>query len=577
MVPPYLQFDFTQNLGKENAVIFSNPVDIITTNIPDEVLLCLEEVKKAVNNGFYAAGFVSYEASYPLFQLKKNMATDFPLLWFGIFRQPSFRPLHNTRSDYSIDEWKMKIDKETYLKNVNDILKQIHSGKIDQVNYTVPFEAGFNGDSFSYYERLKRAQRAKYCAYLRFDNFDVLSLSPELFFAVNDQTVTLKPMKGTIARGKSYEEDVNNRKRLAQSIKNKMENDMIATMMQKELERIADDTQLSERCQIEKYPTVYQLTSTIQGKLKRGIDAVEVFKAIFPSGSITGLPKRESIELIANYENEARGVYCGAIGYFTPQGEAMFNVPIRTLTIDKKTKIARYFAGGGITARSKPLEEFHEMLTKTKILTTYDRPFQLLETMLLENGEIFLETYHVNRLQRSADYFDIPFRLDDVKNHLFELKRAGLKGKWRIRLLVDINGNVTLEREPLKPLMKRAVLLAKKPIDSKNVFLYHKTTERTVFESFREQLPGDALDMLLWNELGEITEFTIGNVVIQKDGELFTPPVSSGLLPGTFRQYLLDRGKIKERKLYIEDLQNIDKMWLINSVRKWVKVDLKTE
>lgn len=576
MIIPTLQFDFHFGKGKTlNPVIFTNPVKIITTSDINKIHSCLEEVKKAIRDGYYVAGFMSYEATYAFYNIDQTIESELPLLWFGLFQEPIDQPIQVEQSDFSLSEWRMNVDRNAYLKRVYEVLQLIENGIAEQVNYTIPFEADFFGNSYAYYERLKAAQRSKYCAYLQFDEFDILSVSPELFFSLDNGTVTVKPMKGTIQRGKTFEEDEQKRNWLEQSIKNKIENDLIAELMQNELNLIANDVTIYDQYSIEKYPTVYQMTTTVKGKLKSNVDLINILTSLFPCGSISGIPKRETIEIIANIERKARGVYCGAIGYFAPDGDAIFNVPIRTVTIDKSKHIARYNAGGAITSRSIPDEEFNEIIAKTKVLTTFHTPFQLLETILLEDGKIFLKQYHIRRLMNSANYFDIPIHETIIQNKLKQLEKNYPKEKWRIRLLVDFDGNVTTEVYPLNETKQYRVILADFPINRQNVFLYHKTTERSTFIEHRNKLTKDDLDVLLWNEDGEITEFTIGNVVVQKNGELITPPVNSGLLPGTFRQYLLDRGEIREEKVHIDELQDIESMWLINSVRKWIKVSLQ--
>lgn len=575
MTIPTLQFDFhLEKTDLNNPVTFTNPVKAITTDDINNVFSCLQEVNNAIHAGFYVAGFISYEATYAFYDVKKTIESDQPLLWFGLFKEPIHDSIQHNQNTYSLSDWNMIVSKDNYEQRVNEILRLIANRKTEQVNYTVPFETAFSGDSYAYYEQLKLAQKANYSAYLQLEEFDILSVSPELFFSIEGGTVTVKPMKGTIQRGKTYEEDEKNRNWLKDSVKNKIENDLISELMYNELKTIADDLYYDERYSIEKYPTVYQMTTTIKGTLKPKMNAIHVLTSLFPCGSISGIPKQETIEIIANIEQQPRGVYCGAIGYFSPNGNAIFNVPIRTVTINKKQQVACYYAGGGITARSTPNEEYKEMITKTKVLTTFQKPFQLLETMLLEEGTLFLKNQHLNRLINSVKYFNIPISENELQNELGDIERLYPTESWRIRLLVDLDGNISKEAYPLEKTEQQHVLLAKQPINKENIFLYHKTTERSMFEEHRHLITDDLLDILLWNENGEITEFTIGNVVVEKNGELFTPPISSGLLPGTFRQHLLEQGEIKERKIYVDELNYFDSIWLINSVRKWVKVNL---
>lgn len=575
---PKLQFDFyNPSKGLDSQLIFQEPRKVITTFNMNEVTSCLEEIKSAINEGYYVAGFLSYEATYALYKLNRAIDSDFPLLWFGVFNEANKQKDRKEAGNYRIGTWKMKESKESYMANIHTILRLIDEGKTRQVNYTTSLETSFSGDSFAYYERLKRAQKAKYNALLQFDKFDIVSVSPEKFFSIENDTITLRPMKGTIHRGLSFEDDVKLAEWLKTSKKNQLENDLITHLMKKELEQVAHNLSVFDQYRVEQYPTLWQMTTAIKANLKKHVHPVEVLTSLFPCGSITGAPKRETIEIIAQLEGQARGIYCGSIGYFTPDKEAYFNVAIRTATIDKLTNKAFYHAGGAITEQSLAEEEFEEVITKTNVLTRTIPSFKLIETLLIEDGRIFLEDEHRLRLENSAHYFAFSLNAKELDLCLSNLKNTYHKGSWRVRLLLSVNGDFSTEVCPTEPTQLNKVALAKVAIDSQQIFLYHKTTERTVYSDARQGLAEDYLDVLLWNEANEITEFTIGNVVVRKDGKLLTPPLSSGLLPGTFREHLLANNIIEERVIHVKDLNDITDIWLINSVRKWVKVILHTE
>lgn len=573
---PKLQFDFQINsCGKDDPLIFANPVDVITTHNINKVKSSLNRIKLAINNGYYVAGYVSYEATYALYETKRTIDSDIPLLWFGVFKEPIDNHTVISNEKFTVGQWTMHEAEQTYIENVQSILQLIHHKHTEQVNYTVPFTAKFNGSTFPYYEQLKKAQGANFNAHLQFEQFDILSVSPEKFFSIKEDVVTVRPMKGTVERGKTFPEDENNLRWLQQSEKNKIENDLITDLMKNELEHIATNVTITDRYRIEKYPTVYQMTTALQGKLKTAVHPVDVLTALFPCGSITGVPKNKTIEIIAEKETENRNVYCGTIGYFTPKREAFFNVAIRTVTVHKNEQIARYHAGGAITEQSTPKEEYKELLAKTDVLNVKRMKFQLLETILLHNGKFYLMEQHINRLKQSAQYFN--FVIDDLilVEKLHRLKKQYHSGKWRIRLLVNKDGDVSTEAFPMQAMNKNLVILAKEPIDKHNVFHYHKTTERTMFDKHQQLLANNHLDVLLWNKDREITEFTIGNVVVELNGKLMTPPVKSGLLPGTFRNQLIEDGIVEEAVISLDDLNNITSIWFINSVRKWIKVTLQ--
>lgn len=570
-----LQFDFKSENNLDQSLVFIQPVEIISTRNISEVENCIEQIQQAVNDGFYVAGYLSYEVVYSLTSLKeKSPPITMPLIWFGVFKEPSTLP-QMTSKPYTLGEWHLQQTKDDYWEAFHRIKEAIRNDVTNQVNYTVQFQADFHGNSgYSLYKELKKNQRANYSAYLDIGEYEILSASPELFFHVHNNQITTKPMKGTIHRGKTYEEDLVQYRWLKRSEKNRQENDLITSLMVDELKNVAKESSIhvSNQYEIEKYPTVFQMTSTITGEILPGKSIVDIMKTLFPCGSITGVPKQKTIELISNIEKQPREIYCGAIGYITPNQEAIFNVPIRTVCIDKSAKKAAYGAGGAITLYSTPDEEYTEIFTKTKILHVKQESFQLLETFGLKNGRYIAFSEHLQRLQKSASYFDFTINLEKIKCKLINMMQKLQKGQWRVRLLVNESGQCDIEIHPLTKPDILEVSLAESPIDKQNIFLYHKTTNRKMYEIHKKE---GVFDTLLWNTDREITEFTIGNIVIELDGELVTPPIECGLLPGTFRKKLLTEKKVKEAKISIEDLNKCTNIWLINSVREWVPVQLQ--
>lgn len=254
---------------------------------------------------------------------------------------------------------------------------------------------------------------------------------------MKDETITTRPMKGTINRGKTVEEDKENAKWLYKSEKNRAENIMIVDLLRNDLSVIAQPTSVHvpKLFEIEQYPTVHQMTSTVQAKVKKQTDLVDVFRAIFPCGSITGAPKISTMEIISELETTPREVYCGAIGFITPKKEAIFNVPIRTVVIEGKTGVATYGVGGGITWDSTTKGEYHEMLDKARLLEEERPDFRLLESLLLEDGEYFLLEEHIHRLSNSANYFGIPMNKEKVKTALLSFAKSYENGPYKVRLL----------------------------------------------------------------------------------------------------------------------------------------------
>lgn len=572
---PHLYFEFATSTGETKPVTFLNPVNIISTNKIDEVLTCLEEVQRYVNEGFYAAGFLSYESA-PAFHssFKVKEGHQMPLLWFGIFKEPLHQSPTSEES-FTLSEWEPDVTQEEYRTSIQRIKEEIAKGNTYQANYTIRLNSQFQGAPLAFFNKMKKAQEAQYCAYIHTGDYSILSASPELFFHIEGNYITTRPMKGTVKRGKTFEEDRAQAEWLYHSKKNRAENVMIVDLLRNDLGIVAEtgSVQVPKLFEVEQYPTVHQMTSTVTATLKQEANLIDVLKALFPCGSITGAPKISTMELIAELEQSPREVYCGAIGYITPNEEAIFNVPIRTVLIEHKTGKATYGVGGGITWDSTAEEEYDEVLAKSAVLTKEVSHFQLLESFLLDDGEYFLLEEHMNRLGKSAAYFRFAFSYDEVKRTLKEFATLHQEGQWKVRLLLNKKGELFVEGQAIGQMdAPKKVALAEGPIDSENLYFYHKTTNREMYQQFQSASP-DVFDVLLWNENGELTEFINGNIVVEMKGKLWTPPVSSGLLAGTFRDHLLKQGKIQEKILTVEDLKRCTRVWFINSVRKWIEVE----
>ncbi|SER05594.1 para-aminobenzoate synthetase / 4-amino-4-deoxychorismate lyase [Virgibacillus subterraneus] len=567
-----LTFDFTDHNGKKNPILFKDPLEIIDATCIEEVKPALKKIQEAIDSGFYAAGYLSYEAA-PAFDnaYQVNSDSKMPLLWFGIF-QDAIHEIESKKASYNVSEWKPTVGIEEYNSNIDRIKNHIKLGETYQVNYTIRMESEFEGDATAFYNHLASAQTSDYSAYMDIGDFSILSASPELFFKIRNGKITTKPMKGTIGRGKSYSEDLKNAEWLHQSEKNRAENVMIVDLLRNDLGMIAKpgSVKVPRLYSIEKYPTVYQMTSTVTAEIKDGTKILDIFNALFPCGSITGAPKVSTMKIISTLEPSPREVYCGTMGYITPNQEAIFNVPIRTVIIDNRDGSAQYGVGGGITWDSTKQGEYEEILQKTKLLTMDKCDFQLLETLGLIDGKYIVLDYHLERLENSAAYYNFQIDLAQVRKRLIKFAESLPKDEYRVRLLVSADGEISIESNVATVLDKPVyVKLAPNPINKQNEFLYHKTTNRTVYERFDKT---GVFDVLLWNEEREITEFTIGNVVIELNDKLYTPPVDCGLLAGTYRKYLLEEGIIMERKILLEEIHLCSKVWLINSVRKWVEV-----
>jgi para-aminobenzoate synthetase/4-amino-4-deoxychorismate lyase len=569
-------FEFKNRKGVVEPLAFTEPVQVLETYDLSQVPAILEGVEKALQDGFYAAGYVAYEAASAFHpEMVVHDGAELPLVWFGIFNKPEPPVPEPEDGRFDVSDWRLAGSEKLYRDGIARIKRAIEEGHTYQVNYTERLHARFTGSARAFYGQLARNQQAGYGAYLDLGRYQVLSASPELFFRVDGGKITTKPMKGTAVRGRTLQEDKEQAEQLLSSEKERAENLMIVDLLRNDMSRLAasGSVKVPKLFEVEAYPTVLQLTSTVEADLAPNLTVFDWFQALFPCGSITGAPKISTMKTIAELEGSPRGVYCGAIGFITPEKNAVFSVPIRTVVIDSENGRAKYGVGGGITWDSTPQGEFEELYAKAQVLTARRPAFSLLESLRLEGGSYPLLAYHLQRLEASAAYFG--FRADSEEAETLLAKLAGQypDGTHKVRLLMDRRGAFTADAQPALPVSGPVkAVLASAPVNSADPFLFHKTTHRQAYES-AQQAAGDAFAALLWNENGELTEFTIGNLVVEKDGRFFTPPVRCGLLAGTFRQQLLDSGKIAERVIMKDSLGEWDAIWFINGVRGWLKVD----
>ena len=553
------------------------PTRIITAVSPSDLIPKLEEVETAVEQeDFIAVGYLTYEAS-SAFGFKTHAKEKLPLLWFALFEPAHIEdlgqefPLQRIKTVSEQESWQPNLSASQYQSAINTIKENIAQGNTYQVNYTFHLRRQFAEDPLAYFQRLAQAQQAEYMAYLDTGDYVICSASPELFFTLDGDHITSKPMKGTAVRGRTYEEDQANIAWLAQSEKNRAENVMIVDMIRNDMGQIAEvgSVQVPKLFDVEPYPTLLQMTSTVTAKTKRPL--AEIISAMFPCASITGAPKKRTMDLIHNLEKEPRGLYTGSIGIIAPNRQVQFNVAIRTVVIDKKQQEADFGVGSGIVWDSETEDEFNECQVKASVLTTERPTFDLLESLLWEpeTGYFLLEE-HLNRLQRSAHYFGIEVNETAVLNHLYIFADT-LKEACKIRLLLSKTGKIVVQSQSLAagalPEPVR-IGIAREAISSNTVWLYHKTTLRKIYNEARASRP-DCDDVILWNERQEITEASSSNIVLSLDGRLVTPPIASGLLAGTFRESLLQNGRIQEQVLTLNDLHCADDIFLLNSVRRW--------
>jgi para-aminobenzoate synthetase/4-amino-4-deoxychorismate lyase len=573
---PVAHFEsFGSRAGGWRASLYS-PRTILTAHELGEVIPLLREAEREGRRSWVAVA-ISYDAA-PAFDrsCRARPSNEFPLAWAAVFDSDSSAPEPASVEPFSISPWMPGVSKKDYGDSVRRIRDYIEKGDVYQVNYTFPLTADFHGDAWSCYSSLGQQQKAGYSAYLEIGHYRILSFSPELLIERSGRTLRTRPMKGTARRGRWLEEDDEAAAQLRASVKNRAENAMIVDLMRNDLSRVAKVGTVSvpEMFHVEPYGQVLQMTSTVQAELESGCDFVDTMKAIFPSGSITGAPKYSSMSIIHELEPNPRGLYTGAIGYIRPGGDFILNVAIRTMVIDTTSGRAAFGVGGGITWDSTVEGEYEEALLKAEFLSVTETQFDLLETVRLEDGEFDLLARHLARMEESARYYGFAWDARRVRSELASLSASCPSGAWRVRITSSRDGTVRATAHPMPEDMRPCrVSFALSPIDRNDSRLFHKTTDRRVYEDALSAVVG-ADDVVLWNTDGEVTESTIANVVVEIDGQLCTPPRTSGLLAGTLRGELVDQGIVVERVISKAELTAARSFFLINSLRGWMRAEL---
>ena len=563
------------------SILFRNPTRVIEARCPSEIRNTFAEAEDALAHGYHVAGYISYEAGVAwepsLGDLSPALTDETPLLWLGCYQRPELReerafshvpPIgkHRVQLQYSLTSGE-------YSRKVESIRTLIAAGETYQANLTMDVQWSTDEDPAEMYERLLRVQPVRYAALLHPElNWHLLSLSPELFFAREGERIVTRPMKGTASPGLDAAEARAQKAWLQADEKNRAENLMIVDLLRNDLGRICQmgSVEVTRLFDVERYPTVLQMTSTIEGRLRKDVGYADLFGALFPSGSIVGAPKIHTMRLLHALENRPRGVYTGAIGYMAPGGVAEFNVAIRTVSLRKGE--ARFGVGAGIVYDSDPVREYEECRTKAQFLEREPDPeFQLIETMLLQDGTYVMLEEHLERMAQSAEYFDMAFDAARVEAALQDARRASTQdGSTRVRLLLDARGTVTWTTARLdsEEHSEVVLLLSQLRTDSTDRFLRHKTTHRALYDgALREARQQGFTDVLFRNSREEITECATHNVIALLNRRWVTPPVSSGLLPGVFRRNMLQEGKISEQVLRLEDLLRAEDVYVCNSVR----------
>ena len=586
------QFTSTDSRSLE----FTRLAGIVQADRVEDVVAAFEEAEAATHAGLWAVGYVSYEAA-PAFDSRYGALhrrpdeplAGLPLVWFGLFAErdyvtPFIGEERLDGSPYTVSPWMPTMGEERYERNVAKLRRLIRRGDLNQVNYALRLDAAVSGDLREFYRDLVLSQRGGHGAYLDLGRFQVLSASPEQFYATVGATITVRPVKGTIPRGRWSEEDEEKAGELAASRKDRDEHQVIVDRMREALAQVTipGSIRIEELMGIERLETVWQLASTMTGALPPEVTNVDIFHALFPATAVTGDPRGEAMDAIAAFEGRSRGVYGGAIGVMAPVDEgrpdARFSVAIRTLTVAVAEGVGEYGVGAGITARSLPRGEYDEAQGKAKVLVVRRPEVKLLETIRWddEHGFWWLDR-HLRRMAGSAAYFGFVFDEEAVRSVL-DASVSGEDGAREVGITVDRLGTVAVDVRRAQeatarwwPHPSRTLVTCEvnsEAVSSASVYRYHSTTARRPYDERRDAHPG-VDEVVMVNERGEVVGGSRHNLAIRSGGQWVTPPLASGCLPGVLRAVLLDEGILLEEVVMADDLDSAEAMALLSSVNGW--------
>lgn len=573
--------------GQRLQAHFAQPLEVIEAWTLDAVRPAIARVQAQAAAGHWCVGGLAYEAA-PAFD--PHLSThapdpDWPLVWFGVYEAPSPETADAVPSTTGAD-WRTDWSRAQYTEQARVAQQAMAAGECYQINLTTQLRAALHGEPAAWMQALRQQQPTGYLLWLDSDERQVLSASPELFFdwqpANGGGQLRCRPMKGTAARESDPVRDLAAREQLRASAKECAENVMIVDLLRNDMGRLAETgtVRVERLLEVEAWPTVWQMTSTIAAQARPEADLLAVLDALFPCGSITGAPKRQAMHHITKLEAGPRGPYCGAMGVVRPGGHATFNVPIRTLALHRSDSPhwqARYGVGSGLTVYADPAAEWRELMTKSRLLHRAGEAFALLETLRLHDGTYWLLAHHLQRLTESAAHFGYPLDMAKVQAALDALGATHPAGLWRVRLQLAADGGVDAQAfamtETPSPVRVALAPGALNTDDALQEFILHKTTRRAHYEALAPTDPA-LFDHLLFNERGEVTEFTRGNVAVRLDGEWLTPPLACGLLAGTYRRELLAQRRVREAVIPVEALARAQGLAFFNGLRGWLDAAL---
>jgi len=570
--------------GKSDSYLFLKPKEIVTIKTLRNLDEKLNRIDDLIDDGFVGYSLMNYEAGY-LFEktLNKFLPKNENLIQFFFYDKKNVQLINSSEIDfvesekYKIKNFKLNTSKSEFQKSIKIIKAYIEEGDTYQVNYTIKGKFDFEGSYPGLFSNLVFNQSAQYIAVINNNGKIIISLSPEMFFEIKGRKIRSKPMKGTASRGSDHSNDEFIKYELRLSEKNRAENVMIVDLIRNDLGRISEygSVKVKNIFDVEKYESVYQMVSTVESKLKKYVKLSDVLKNIYPCGSITGAPKIRTMEIINELEKKNRAIYTGSIGLIR-KNRITFNIPIRTLSIDKRSGKGEIGLGSGIVWDSIAEDEYDETKLKGKFLSGPNRPFQIFETMKIEDGKVFLLDEHLDRMEQAANYFLFCFDRQKTKSYTNKVISRFEKNDSRLRISLDKLGNLTHILSEMLPIFSEVrAIISKNTIQTKNKFKYFKTTNRTLYDKeYKKYSQKDFFDVIYFNEHGELAEGAITNIFICKGDVISTPPLNAGILSGVYRkQFIKNNYGVRERRLHLQDVLEADKIILTNSVRGEVVVE----
>lgn len=575
---------YTSSYFDENAKSFllNNVDEIICVNNKKELDCKLKSVDDNIKNNKIVLSLINYEASYLLEdKFSTYINSKKPLMKFLTFDSNEVNEIDssqiqfdNFEQDFSISSFQLNETESDYVKKIGRIKDYIKEGDTYQVNYTVKANFNFSGSLINFIQNLIFNQSTQYSAIINDEDKLVISISPELFFSVQDNIIKSRPMKGTIKRGINLENDIEQKDLLKQSIKDRAENVMIVDLLRNDIGKLAkfNSVKVDSIYDIEKYETIYQLTSKISAELNE-VNYSEIIKNLFPCGSITGAPKIRTMEIIHELENSERGIYTGAIGLIK-NNKSTFNVAIRTIILDKMNK-GEIGLGSGIVWDSDGLQEYSEVKLKSNFLVKTDKYFELFETMLFENGKIFLIDEHIERLKNAANYFLFKINTAKIITKIIDAVNAlDLNKNYKIKLMLRKDGHTEINISEEISFQSNKIVISGNKINAKNRFQYFKTTNRELYNKELELFRKDNyFDVIYFNDENLLAEGAITNIFLFINDIWHTPSIKSGILNGVYRDYFIKNNNCIETEINKNDLLKSQKIILTNSVKKEVTIE----